>query len=189
MLPLRYSTFMLYGLTAMPARLMLLLCLILPLPVLAAQQEASELSLYSVNTGSFVYHIIGNHGLYTEKFDNAFFSAERKFSADSDYSFLAGTLKNSYGDRCIALGVRRDWIKDSSWTFKGVYGYTGEFFFDAFSHCGDEGVYHSFEKVTGIGFAPYIYHAVQYNVTDYFAIESGIILPAVFVISVQWSFR
>lgn len=37
--------------------------------------------------------------------------------------------------------------------------------------------------------SPYIYHGLQYNFTDYFGIESGIILPAVFVISVQWSFR
>lgn len=150
---------------------------------------ASEVSLYSVNTGSFVYHLIGNHGLYTEKFDNQFFSAERRLSENSPYSFLAGTLKNSYGDRCIALGVRRDWVIEDGWTFKGVYGYTGDFFFNTFSHCGDEGVYHSFKNATGVGFAPYIYHAVQYNFTNYFGIESGIIFPTVFVISVQWSFR
>ena len=36
---------------------------------------------------------------------------------------------------------------------------------------------------------PYIYHAIQYNFTDYFAVESGIIIPSVFVISIQWSFR
>ncbi len=151
--------------------------------------KASEINLYSVNTGSFVYHLIGNHGLYTEKFGNEFFSAERRFSQDSPYSLLAGTLKNSYGHRCIALGARRDWTTQSPWTFKGVYGYTGEFFADAFSHCGDEGVYHSFKNATGVGFAPYIYHAVQYNFTDYFSVDSGIIFPTVFVISVQWSFR
>ncbi|MCL0267885.1 hypothetical protein M2T75_31595, partial [Klebsiella pneumoniae] len=38
-------------------------------------------------------------------------------------------------------------------------------------------------------FSPYIYHAIQYNFTDYFALESGIIIPSVFVISIQWSFR
>lgn len=151
--------------------------------------RASEINLYSFNTGSFVYHLIGNHGLYTEKFNNQYFSAERRFSEDSPYSLLAGTLKNSYGDRCIALGVRRDWIAQSAWTFKGVYGYTGEFFVEAFRHCGDDGIYKSFKNATGVGFAPYIYHAVQYNFTDYFGVESGIIFPAVLVISVQWSFR
>ncbi|HCI6433725.1 TPA: hypothetical protein NPO98_003638 [Klebsiella quasipneumoniae subsp. similipneumoniae] len=27
------------------------------------------------------------------------------------------------------------------------------------------------------------------DITDYFALESGIIIPSVFVISIQWSFR
>ena len=43
---------------------------------------ANEMALYSVNTGSFVYHMTGNHGQYNEKFNNQFFSVERKLSAD-----------------------------------------------------------------------------------------------------------
>ena len=39
---------------------------------------ADELALYSVNTGSFVYHMTGNHGQYNEKFNNQFFYVERK---------------------------------------------------------------------------------------------------------------
>lgn len=34
---------------------------------------ANEMALYSVNTGSFVYHMTGNHGQYNEKFNNQFF--------------------------------------------------------------------------------------------------------------------
>jgi hypothetical protein len=34
---------------------------------------ANEMALYSVNTGSFVYHLTGNHGQYNEKFNNQFF--------------------------------------------------------------------------------------------------------------------
>ncbi|MGK3122598.1 hypothetical protein ACCY16_00575 [Candidatus Pantoea formicae] len=152
--------------------------------------HASEINLYSINTGSFVYHLTGNHGQYTENFENNFFSVERKLSEDSKYSVLVGTMKNSFDDRCIAIGVRRDWEKwDNGWTFKGIYGYTGEFFFDAFQNCGDHGSYHDFKKATGIGFSPYIYHGFQYNFTPYFGIESGIIIPSVFVITVQWSFR
>lgn len=155
-----------------------------------AGTDASEINLYSINTGSFVYHLTGNYGQYNEFFDNRFFSVERKFSEDSKYSALLGTMRNSFGDRCIAMGLRRDWISgDSDWVLKGVYGYTGEFFFDALSHCGDHGSYHDFKKITGIGFSPYIYHAIQYNFTSYFSIESGIIIPSVFVVSVQWSFR
>jgi len=152
--------------------------------------HADEINLYSFNTGSFVYHLTGNYGQYNEFFDNKFMSVERKFSEDSKYSALIGTMNNSFGDRCIALGLRRDWIQwDSNWVFKGVYGYTGEFFFDAFKHCGDEGSYNDFKKVTGVGFSPYIYHAFQYNFTSYFGVETGIIIPSVFVVSVQWSFR
>lgn len=152
--------------------------------------QAGELNLYSMNTGSYVYHMTGNHGQYNEHFNNNFFSVERKFSQDSKYSVLVGTMKNSFDDRCIALGVRRDWASlGNGWVFKGIYGYVGEFFFSAFEHCGDHGSYKDFKDATGIGFSPYIYHGFQYNFTDYFGVESGIILPAVFVVSVQWSFR
>lgn len=163
-----------------------ILCLLTVVP----ECVAGEINLYSMNTGSFVYHMINNEGQYTENFDNKFFSVERKFSEDSKYSILVGTMKNSFNDRCIALGLRRDWISnDSGWVFKGVYGYVGEFFFDAFSQCGNDGSYEKFKDVTGVGFSPYIYHAVQYNFTSYFGIESGIILPSIFVVSAQWSFR
>ena len=109
---------------------------------------------------------------------------------DSKYSALVGTMKNSFDDRCLTLGVRRDWLKnDTGWLLKGVYAYTGEFFFDAFSHCGDSGTYRTAKKITGVGFSPYIYHGLQYNFTDYFGVEGGIIIPAIFVMSIQWSFR
>jgi hypothetical protein len=151
---------------------------------------AGELNLYSINTGSYVYHLTGNHGQYNEHFNNQFLSVERKFSPDSRYSALAGTMKNSFDDRCLSLGMRRDWVSgQSGWTFKGVYAYTGEFFFKAFSHCGDSGAYRTAKKLTGVGFSPYVYHGLQYNFTDYFGVEGGIIIPAIFVMSVQWSFR
>ena len=74
--------------------------------------QAGELNLYSMNTGSYVYHMTGNHGQYNEHFNNNFFSVERKFSQDSKYSVLVGTMKNSFDDRCLAekryrLGTER----------------------------------------------------------------------------------
>ncbi len=152
--------------------------------------NAGEINLYSVNTGSYVYHLTGNHGQYTENFENNFFSGERKFSADSKYSLLIGTMKNSFDDRCLAIGVRRVWKDfDNGWVFNGIYGYTGEFFFHAFRDCGDHGSYHDFKKATGIGFSPYIFHGFQYNFTSYFGLETGIIIPSVFVVTAHWSFR
>ncbi|STU64029.1 Uncharacterised protein [Klebsiella pneumoniae subsp. ozaenae] len=44
---------------------------------LASLAQANELNLYSVNTGSYVYHLTNNHGQYTENFENHFFSVER----------------------------------------------------------------------------------------------------------------
>ncbi len=41
--------------------------------------QAGELNLYSMNTGSYVYHMTGNHGQYNEHFNNNFFSVERKW--------------------------------------------------------------------------------------------------------------
>ena len=151
---------------------------------------AEEISLYSINTGSYVYHLTNNQVQYNVNFENNFISVERKFPEDSKYSFVLGTMKNSFDDRCLAAGVRRDWVDwNNGWVFKGIYGYVGEFFFDAFDDCGDHGSYHDFKKATGIGFSPYIYHGFQYNFTSYFGIDVGIIIPSVFVITAQWSFR
>lgn len=36
--------------------------------------RADEINLYSVNTGSWIYHLSNNHGQYTEGFDNQFAS-------------------------------------------------------------------------------------------------------------------
>ncbi|VFS18766.1 Uncharacterised protein [Serratia liquefaciens] len=60
-----------------------------------AVAQAGELNLYSMNTGSYVYHMTGNHGQYNEHFNNNFFSVERKFSQDSKYSVLVGTMKTA----------------------------------------------------------------------------------------------
>lgn len=48
--------------------------------------------------------------------------------------------------------------------------------------------YETMKEHTGIGFAPYLYHAAQYNFTDYFGIEGGLLLSGLLVMSVQWRF-
>lgn len=37
---------------------------------LATLAQAKEINLYSMNTGSYVYHLTNNHGQYTENFEN-----------------------------------------------------------------------------------------------------------------------
>jgi hypothetical protein len=78
--------------------------------------QADDINLYSINTGSYVYHLTHNHGQYTEHFDNKFISVERKFSEQSEYSYILGTMNNSFNDRCLAAGVRKDW---ASWRWTG----------------------------------------------------------------------
>ncbi|MDD9173674.1 MULTISPECIES: hypothetical protein [Aliivibrio] len=154
-----------------------------------AEEEPSELSLYSVNTGSFLYHLVPYDPDSHQYFGNQYFSVERKFSADSDYSFMLGTFLNSQANRCMLIGVRKDWYRvNSKLVIKGMYSYAGEFFIDAFEDCGDGGIYKTSKEKVGVAFAPYIYHAAQYNFTDYFGVEAGFILPGIIVMSMQWSF-
>ena len=57
--------------------------------------SADEINLYSINTGSYVYHLTNNHGQYTENFENKFISVERKFSDTSKYSVVLGKVRIS----------------------------------------------------------------------------------------------
>lgn len=146
-------------------------------------------TLVSINTGSFLFHVVPYDVDSNQYFDNRYLSIERKLSADSDYSLFAGTFLNSQDNRCLLLGMRKDWFRFSdNLAVKGIYSYAGEFFFDAFKHCGDGGVYRTSKKRTGVAFVPYIYHAVQYNFNPHIGVEAGFILPFIVVLSVQWSF-
>ncbi|CND84553.1 Uncharacterised protein [Yersinia nurmii] len=149
---------------------------------------ASNDKLYSVNPGAFIFHAYEPKTDYTQYFDNQYIAVERKLNAQSDYSLSVGTLVNSFSNRCMLLGVRKDWWEKGHWTFKGGYAYAGEFFFSQFSHCGDEGIYRNIKDAVGIGFAPYIYHALQYDFNDHFGLEGGVILPGIVVLSMQFHF-
>lgn len=170
------------------SRVYFLLCLVAG-GLISPSVMANPLELFSMNTGSFLYHVVPKNDDSNQLFDNRYFSIERKFSAESDYSWLVGTFLNSQNHRCALLGVRKDWYRFNDKTvIKGVYAYAGEFFIDAFEDCGNEGFYEEMKDATGVGFAPYLYHAVQYNFTDYFGVEGGIMLPGIVLMSMQWSF-
>lgn len=158
--------------------------------ILFPHKSNAELNtLISMNTGSFLFHLVPFDTESHQYFDNQYFSIERKFSENSDYSLLAGTFLNSQANRCILLGVRKDWYQiNNKLVFKGVYSYAGEFFVDAFDSCGDGGVYKTNKEKIGVAFAPYIYHAAQYNFTEHIGVEAGFILPIIVVFSIQWSF-
>ncbi|WP_237680789.1 hypothetical protein [[Erwinia] mediterraneensis] len=158
-------------------------------PGFFSRASADELDLYSLHTASFVYHPYGSDKKFTQYFKNEFIAIERRMDQDSDYSLSLGTLKNSEGNRCMLFALGKKWGEYKKWSFEGLYAYTGEFFFDTFSHCGDSGAYHDLKKATGIGFAPYIYHGVKYDVNDYIGLRSGFILPGIIVLSVQLRFK
>lgn len=164
--------------------LFILLCSLFPQKIAAEPN-----TLYSMNTGSFLFHIVPFDTEANQYFNNHYFSVERKFSKESDYSLFAGTFLNSQNNRCILLGMRKDWYNvNNQLVIKGVYSYAGEFFFDAFEDCGDGGVYRTAKDRVGVAAVPYVYHAAQYNFNDHFGVEAGFILPFILVMSVQWSF-
>lgn len=145
-------------------------------------------SMLSINPGAYIWHTDGQGKGYTQYTNNQFFAIEGNSNPASSYRFSAGTLLNSFSDRCILLGLRKDWWGRDGWKFKGGYAYVGEFFIPQFSHCGDDGVYHNVRNITGIGFVPYIYHAVQFDFNEKVGIEGGLIFPSVLVISFQIHF-
>ncbi|PLR35421.1 hypothetical protein CYR55_13470 [Chimaeribacter californicus] len=149
---------------------------------------ADDLDLYSIHTASFVYHAFAPKDRYEQYFKNELIAVERRMNSTSDYSLYAGTMINSEGDRCVLLGVDKKWAQYNKWDVEGIYLYAGEFFFKSFSHCGDSGAYHDIKKATGVGFAPYIYHGVKYNVNRYVGLRAGFILPVITVLSVQINF-
>jgi hypothetical protein len=138
-----------------------------------SQAFANDLDLYSLDTASFAYHIYA-----PKEGDNQYFKNQ----------LFAGTFINSESNRCILLGMGKNWVRRNQWSFEGLYAYAGDFVFTPFEHCGDDGFYQDMKRATGIGFAPYIYHGVKYDVNSYVSVRSGILLPGIVVMSLQLRF-
>lgn len=145
-------------------------------------------SKLSFKVGSYVYHMSQDSSdVYNESFNNKLFTVSYKISDKNE--IVMGTLLNSYKDRCILLGVERNWYNfNSKLSFQGLYAYVGEFFVNQFSHCKDEGMYNIFKKHTGIGFAPYLYHGIKYDIFPFVSIEAGLILPGIVATTMRWQF-
>ncbi len=73
-------------------------------------------------------------------------------------------------------------------SFEGYYIYCGEFFFGVFAECGDDGVYQTIKEQTGLGFAPFIYHGLQFDMTSYISLDVGLMLPSIMFVSLQYNF-
>ncbi len=154
--------------------------------------QAGELNLYSMNTGSYVYHMTGNHGQYNEHFNNNFFSVELQvFLRIQNTACWSEPMKNSFDDRCLTLGVRRDWLKKRYrlGAERGVCLLPG-IFFDAFQPLwGFRHLPHRQKNHRRRFFAPTSIMVCNITSPIISGVEGGIIAPAIFVMSIQWSFR
>lgn len=103
--------------------------------------------------------------------------------------FVLGALKNSYDKNCSLIGVSRDWTEINKYfDFVGIYGYVGEIPGIGFKHCGDDGIYKLFEKISGVGFAPYLWHGIRYSPVNYFAANVGVIFPGIITAMLEFKF-
>ena len=166
---------------------------ILVCAVLAVCAQAEPLDndkKISLHIGSYAKHS-GGSGDYVEGFENNLFSIEYSITEDAPFfdHFVIGAVNNSLGDRCFMLGVQKTYFEiHERLSFEGYYVYTGEFFFGAFADCGDDGVYQSIKDETGLGFAPFIYHGLQFDMTRHISLDAGLMLPSILFVSLQYNF-
>ena len=168
-------------------RKLVLLCFFIA--AFANPVSADSEQQYSLITASFSYHLFppGDHHEY---FSNRLVAVTR----DTDIipymdRLILGTLSNSSGNQCLMLGAGRDWKKiDQKIKFVSVYAYVGEFAADSFAECADDGIYQDIDNIVGLGFAPYIYHGINYNLVHELSINGGLILPGVVSFTLEYSF-
>ena len=143
---------------------------------------------FSLKIGSYIHHIqSNNHVEYNEAFNNKLISGGVKISQSNE--LIIGTFLNSYKDRCALIGLDRNWHDiNPKLSFHGIYAYAGEFFLNQFDHCQNNGIYKSFKDRTNIGFAPYIYHGLRYNITKIAGLEFGFIFPKILAGTLRWEF-
>ncbi|ODS22636.1 hypothetical protein AB835_13085 [Candidatus Endobugula sertula] len=143
--------------------------------------------IFSLNTGSYLNHIGSHNSEYVQRFDNKTVILGIK-SSDST-SISVGSFLNSFNNHCFLLGIEKNWHHfNNKLSFEGLYAYAGEFFFNKFDNCGNNGVYNTAKDKLGIAAVPYIYHGFEYDFTSFMSLQVGIILPNLFVSTIQWKY-
>lgn len=142
----------------------------------------------SITTGSYVKHISPKDSEHSyEGFKNQYIDIRYKISPKS--KIVIGTLKNSQANRCLLLGLEYKWYDlGKSISFKGLYAYSGEFFFDTFSSCANGGTYKDIKDKIGIGFVPYVYHGLEFKLNKTIRLDAGFLLPLVAVVGLRFNF-
>ena len=147
---------------------------------------------YSLNTGSFVFHTNSpapGEKKFTQYLQNEYVAFEKKIDHPMIDALVLGTFINSFNHRCLLLGVQKNWLQFSDrMSFEATYAYAGEFFVDTFADCGAEGFYKGARDTTGIGFIPFIYHNIEYDLSRHLSVEAGVLFPTVLALTLQWHF-
>jgi len=142
----------------------------------------------SITTGTYVKHISPRNSEHSyEGFKNQYIDIRYQISPNS--KIVIGTLKNSQANRCLLLGLEHKWYDlGKRISFKGLYAYSGEFFFDAFDSCSNGGSYKDVKDKIGIGFVPYIYHGFEFELSKNISLDAGFLLPLVAVVGLRFNF-
>lgn len=152
-------------------------------------QTLNQSKKLSLIVGSFVYHAHKPHEELKQYFQNHLMTLQVRLPERANAKVFAGPFINSLGNRCFLLGAQKNWHQfDRRTTFEGVYAYAGEFFFDTFANRGAAGIYRRIKRATGLGFAPYLYHGVEFDLSEYASLQAGVIAPGIVMATVQWHF-
>lgn len=145
-----------------------------------------DVSLYF---GSFMRHSLKKSYHGTENFKNYAVMLGVSIDDEKKTKVIAGTLLNSFNDRCAVLGIARDWIKlRDNLHFVGMYAYVGYAPFGGCQNCANKGAYEDIKKQFHIAAAPYIWHGLRYDVTNHFSVNAGILVPGFVSATMEWKF-
>ena len=147
--------------------------------------ETSHATRLSVMGGTFIYHLYRpDFNDPTEFFENKYISVNYELKNGNELYF--GTALTSGGERVAVIGYKKNWARlNERLSFEGMYGYGGNFFFPFLSESGGGGFYGEMKNLTGVAFAPYIYHAFEFRLSRSASIHSGIFLPLTFCTTFQ----
>ncbi len=162
-----------------------------------AEEKINEKSFFkdrdfSVYFGSFVRHSLNpldKSYQGTDGFKNYAVMVGVSIDDEKKTKIIAGTLLNSFHDRCAVLGVARDWMKlRDDLHFVGIYAYAGYAPFGGCQNCANKGAYEDIKKQYHIAAAPYIWHGLRYDVTKRFSVNAGILVPGFLSATMEWRF-
>ncbi len=158
----------------------LILLFLLFLPLISADKKVS----FHLDTLYTKHYLLKEDG-QNEGFDADVYSIEFALTDSIDERMIIGSNINSQFNKCFIVGIHDDLYEKDNLTFEASYMYAGEFFFEDFENCGDDGIYSEVKQALSIGFVPILYYGLEYNIYETVGLELGWILPGILVFGVQ----